>query len=37
MGMFAETAIIDYHLSFAEEGKQISIFHLCLQQTNSTL
>jgi hypothetical protein len=32
MGKFAETAIVDYHLSFAE-GKQTSVFHFSLQQT----
>ncbi len=26
MGTFAETAIVDYHLSFADKGKQTSIF-----------
>jgi hypothetical protein len=25
MGTFAETAIIDYHLSFANQGKQTSV------------
>jgi hypothetical protein len=28
MGAFAETAIVDYHLSFADQGKQTSIFHV---------
>jgi hypothetical protein len=32
--MFAETAIIDYRLSFADEGKTISLFRVRLQQTN---
>jgi hypothetical protein len=27
MGTIAETAIIDYHLSFADQGKQTSVFH----------
>jgi hypothetical protein len=27
MGRFAETAIVDYHLSFADQEKQTSIFH----------
>jgi hypothetical protein len=31
MGTFTETAIVDYHLSFAE-GKQTSVFHFSLQQ-----
>jgi hypothetical protein len=34
MGTFAVTAIIDYCLSFADQGKQTSIFHFRLQQTN---
>jgi hypothetical protein len=34
MGMFAETAIVDYHFSFADQGKQTSVFHFRLQQTN---
>jgi hypothetical protein len=34
MGMFAETAIIDYHLSFAYQGKQTSVYHFRLQKTN---
>jgi hypothetical protein len=25
MGTFAETGIVDYHLSFAEQGKQTSV------------
>jgi hypothetical protein len=32
MGTFAETANIDYRLSFANQGKQTSIFRL--QKTN---
>jgi hypothetical protein len=32
MGTFAETAIVNYHLSFADQGKQTSIF-LLQQQT----
>jgi hypothetical protein len=27
MGTFAETANVDYRLSFAIQGKQISVFH----------
>jgi hypothetical protein len=34
MGTFAETAIVDYHLSFADQGKQTFIFGFHLQQTN---
>jgi hypothetical protein len=33
-GMFAERAIVDYHLAFADQGKQISVFSFGLQQTN---
>jgi hypothetical protein len=35
MGMFDETAIIDYRLSLAGQGKQTSVFRL--QQTNGSL
>ncbi len=37
--MFAETAFADYHLSlpFADKGKQSSVFHFCLQETNGKL
>jgi hypothetical protein len=34
MGTFAETAIVDYRLSFADQGKLTSVFRSCLQQTN---
>jgi hypothetical protein len=34
MGMFAETANVDYRLSFADQGKQTFVF--CLQQTNGS-
>jgi hypothetical protein len=37
MDMFAETAIVDYYLSFADQGKQTSFFFFCLQQTNGSL
>jgi hypothetical protein len=37
MDKFAETAIIDYRLSFADQGKQISVFRFRLQQTNGNL
>jgi hypothetical protein len=37
MGAFAETAIVDYRLLFADRGKQTSIFHLNLHQTNESL
>ncbi len=33
MGMFAETAIVNYRLSFVHQVKKTSYFHLCLQQT----
>jgi hypothetical protein len=36
MGTLTETAIGDYRLSFADQGKQTSIFHFCLQQTNGS-
>jgi hypothetical protein len=36
MGTFAETAIIDYRLSFADLGKQTSVFRFCLQQTKGS-
>jgi hypothetical protein len=32
MGSSAETAIVDYHLSFADQGKQTSVF-ICSKQT----
>jgi hypothetical protein len=34
MGTFAETAIVDYRLSFADQGKQMSVFIFNWQQTN---
>jgi hypothetical protein len=37
MGTFAEIAIVDYRLSFADQGKQTSIFRFRLQQTNRSL
>jgi hypothetical protein len=37
MGRFAETAIVGYRLSFADQGKQTSVFHFLLQQTNRSL
>jgi hypothetical protein len=37
MGTFAETANINYRLSFADQRKQISIFRFCLQKTNGSL
>jgi hypothetical protein len=36
MGMFAETAIIDYCLSFFEQAKKTSVFCFHLQQTNGS-
>jgi hypothetical protein len=32
--MFADTAIVDYHLPFAGQGKQMSVFRFCMQQAN---
>jgi hypothetical protein len=32
MGTFAETSIVDYRLSFADQGKQSSVFRFCLHQ-----
>jgi hypothetical protein len=29
MGTFAETAMVDYRLSFADQGQQTSIFRIC--------
>jgi hypothetical protein len=37
MGTFAETAIIDYRLSCADQGKQTFVFLLRFQQTNIRL
>ncbi len=37
LGTFAETAIVDYCLSFANQEKNISAFHFPLQQTNENL
>jgi hypothetical protein len=37
MVTFAETVIVDYRLSFADQGKQTSVFHFHLQQTNGSL
>jgi hypothetical protein len=37
MGTFVETAIVDYHLSFADQGKQTSVFRFRWQQTNGSL
>jgi hypothetical protein len=37
MGTFAETAIFNYHLLFAKQGKQTSVFCFCLYQTNGSL
>jgi hypothetical protein len=35
MGTFAETAIVDYHLTFADQGKTF-LFRSCFQQTNAS-
>jgi hypothetical protein len=32
MGAFAETAIVDYRLPFADQGNQTSVFRFSLQQ-----
>jgi hypothetical protein len=37
MGTFAETAIVDYRLSFADQWKQTSVLRFRLQQTNGSL
>jgi hypothetical protein len=37
MGTFAEKAIVDYRLSFGDQGKQTSVFRFHLQQTNRSL
>jgi hypothetical protein len=37
MDMFAEIAMVDYCLSFADQGKQTSVIHFHLQQTNGSL
>jgi hypothetical protein len=34
MGTFAETANVDFYLSFANQGKETSVFQFRLQQTN---
>jgi hypothetical protein len=37
MGTFAERAIVDYRLSFADQGEQTSVFkRFCLQQINGS-
>jgi hypothetical protein len=37
MDTFAETAIFDYRLSIADQGKQTSFFHFRLKQTKGNL
>jgi hypothetical protein len=37
MVTFAETAIVDYCLLFADQGKQTSFFRFRLQQTKGSL
>jgi hypothetical protein len=37
MGTFAETAIVDYRLSFADQGNQTSVFCFRSQQRNGSL
>jgi hypothetical protein len=36
-GPFAETAIVDYRLSFADQEKQTTVFRFHLQQINGSL
>ncbi len=36
-GTFVETAIVDYHVSFADQGEQSSVFNFRLQQTNRNI
>jgi hypothetical protein len=36
MGTFAETANVDYRLSFADQGKQTFVLRFRLQQTNGS-
>ncbi len=37
MVTFAEIAIVDYRLSFADQGKQTFVFRFLMQQTNGSL
>jgi hypothetical protein len=37
IGTFAETAIVNYCLSIADQGKQTSVSPSCLQHTNRRL
>jgi hypothetical protein len=37
MGTFAETAIVNYRLSFTNQGKQTSLFRFSLPQTKGRL
>ncbi len=37
MGTFAESPIVDYHVSFADRGKQNFHFLVPLKQTNGSL
>jgi hypothetical protein len=37
MGTFAERAIVDYCLTFADQGKQMTVFCFPLQQTQKLL
>jgi hypothetical protein len=37
MDTMAETAIVDYRLSFADQGKQTTVFRFHLQQINGSL
>jgi hypothetical protein len=37
MGAFAEKTNVEEHLSFADQGKQNSVFRFCLQKTFGSL
>jgi hypothetical protein len=37
MGMFAGTANVDYLLSFADQGKQTSVFYFTFAENNGSL
>jgi hypothetical protein len=37
MGTFAETALVDYRLSFADQGTKTFVFRFRLQETNESL
>jgi hypothetical protein len=37
MGKSADTVIVDYHLSFADQKKKAKVFRFRLQKTNGSL